>query len=154
METDVGASQNIVRTMCITVLAVGFATPMGTGVILSTPTRDGIRTGSITTTTTTAVDRLGNTPHALGPAGCGAQVPPVMWRVDWLSARLARRPMRLGMRAGYGVRQDGHDVPRADVIRRFKRGWTNFLDVYRPLADHWTLYDISESKLKFLERGP
>jgi hypothetical protein len=50
---------------------------MGTGVIMSTPTRDGIRTGSITTTitTTTAADKLGNTRHALGPAGCGAQVP-------------------------------------------------------------------------------
>jgi predicted ABC-type ATPase len=52
------------------------------------------------------------------------------------------------------VRQGGHDVPRADVIRRFKRGWTNFLDVYRPLADHWTIYGNSESKPKFLERGP
>jgi predicted ABC-type ATPase len=52
------------------------------------------------------------------------------------------------------VKQGGHDVPRADVIRRFKRGWTNFLDVYRPLADHWTIYENSESKPKFLERGP
>jgi hypothetical protein len=33
-----------------------------------------------------------------------------------------------------GVEQDrepnevgGHDVPRTDVMRRFKRGWTNFL---------------------------
>ena len=58
------------------------------------------------------------------------------------------------MRIASRVRQGGHDVPRADVIWRFKRGWTNFLDVYRPLADHWTIYDNSESKPKVLERGP
>ncbi len=33
------------------------------------------------------------------------------------------------------VKQGGHNVPRADVVRRFKRGWANFLDAYRPLAD-------------------
>jgi predicted ABC-type ATPase len=40
------------------------------------------------------------------------------------------------------------------VIRRFKRGWTNFLNVYRPLADHWAVYENSESKPRLLERGP
>ena len=43
---------------------------------------------------------------------------------------------------------------KALVIRRFKRGWTNFLDVYQPLADHWAIYENSESKPKLLERGP
>ena len=52
------------------------------------------------------------------------------------------------------VKQGGHDVPRADVVRRFGRGWANFLDVYRPLADHWAVYENSESKPKLLERGP
>jgi predicted ABC-type ATPase len=52
------------------------------------------------------------------------------------------------------VRQGGHDVPRADVIRRFKRGWTNFLDVYQPLADHWAIYENSESTPKLLKGGP
>jgi hypothetical protein len=32
------------------------------------------------------------------------------------------------------------DVARADVLRRYKRGWTNFLEVYRPWADHYTVY--------------
>ena len=103
MGTNVGASQNIVRRKFILIRADGFATPMETGVIMNTPAGNGIRTGSITTTTTTAADKLGDTPHALGPAGCGAQVPPVMWRVDWLSARLARMPMRLGMRTAPGL---------------------------------------------------
>jgi predicted ABC-type ATPase len=52
------------------------------------------------------------------------------------------------------VRQGGHDVPRTDVIRRFMRGWTNFLNVYQPLADHWAIYENSESKPRLLERGP
>jgi predicted ABC-type ATPase len=52
------------------------------------------------------------------------------------------------------VRQGGHDVPRSDVIRRFKRGWVNFIDVYRPLADHWAIYENSESSPKLLKRGP
>jgi predicted ABC-type ATPase len=52
------------------------------------------------------------------------------------------------------VRQGGHSVPRSDVLRRYKRSWTNFLEVYRPLADHWTIYDNSEATPKLLERGP
>jgi predicted ABC-type ATPase len=52
------------------------------------------------------------------------------------------------------VRQGGHDVPRADVIRRFKRGWTNFLDVYCPLADRWAIYENSGASPKLVEHGP
>jgi predicted ABC-type ATPase len=52
------------------------------------------------------------------------------------------------------VKQGGHSVPRSDVLRRYKRSWTNFLEVYRPLADHWTIYDNSEATPKLLERGP
>jgi hypothetical protein len=35
-----------------------------------------------------------------------------------------------------------------------RRGWANFIEVYRPLADQWTIYDNSESPPKRLERGP
>ena len=35
----------------------------------------------------------------------------------------------------------GHDVPAADVRRRFDRSIRNFLVHYRLLADSWTLYD-------------
>jgi predicted ABC-type ATPase len=52
------------------------------------------------------------------------------------------------------VKQGGHNVARIDVLRRCKRGWTNFLEVYRPLADHWTIYDNSEATPRLLERGP
>ena len=40
------------------------------------------------------------------------------------------------------VRQGGHSVPRADVLRRFKRGLKNF-SAYRALADAWAVYDNS-----------
>jgi predicted ABC-type ATPase len=33
------------------------------------------------------------------------------------------------------VRQGGHHVPQADVLRRFHRSWENFRHTYRPLAD-------------------
>jgi predicted ABC-type ATPase len=41
------------------------------------------------------------------------------------------------------VRQGGHNVPEEDIIRRFERGWKNFQEIYRPLADTWSVYDCS-----------
>ncbi len=52
------------------------------------------------------------------------------------------------------VRQGGHPVPKADVLRRFKRGWRNFETVYRPLADAWAVYENSGVKPILLEQGP
>jgi predicted ABC-type ATPase len=64
------------------------------------------------------------------------------------SARLALH--RIAAR----VRQGGHDVPRADVLRRFERGWLNFREHYRPLADHWEVYDNSLRTPRLLDIGP
>ena len=41
------------------------------------------------------------------------------------------------------VAEGGHDVPEADVRRRFERSIRNFLQHYRQLADMWTLFDNS-----------
>lgn len=41
------------------------------------------------------------------------------------------------------VFEGGHDVPEADVRRRFDRSIRNFLEFYRPLADSWFLFDNS-----------
>jgi len=41
------------------------------------------------------------------------------------------------------VLQGGHDVPEADVRRRFDRSIKNFLELYRPLGDSWYLFDNS-----------
>ena len=37
---------------------------------------------------------------------------------------------------------DGHDIPRTDVLRRFQRGWDN-LPAYCAVADSWAVYDNS-----------
>jgi predicted ABC-type ATPase len=52
------------------------------------------------------------------------------------------------------VRQGGHDVPRADVHRRFARSWRNFQSHYRPLADLWAVYDNSTRPPKLIGSGP
>lgn len=49
------------------------------------------------------------------------------------------------------VKQGGHNVPRADVLRRFARGWRNFETAYKPLADAWAVYDNSGDKPVLLE---
>lgn len=51
------------------------------------------------------------------------------------------------------VKQGGHNVPRADVLRRFKRGWDNFQTSYRPLADKWAVYDNSGEAPQLQEQG-
>lgn len=52
------------------------------------------------------------------------------------------------------VRQGGHDVPRADVVRRFNRSWRNFPLIYRELADMWAIYDNAGESPRLLEEGP
>ena len=52
------------------------------------------------------------------------------------------------------VRQGGHNVPREDVLRRFERSWNNFLRIYRPMADRWSVYDNSAINPRLVERGP
>jgi predicted ABC-type ATPase len=52
------------------------------------------------------------------------------------------------------VRLGGHNVPRADVLRRFERGWKNFENHYRSLADVWTVYDNAGDTSVLLQTGP
>ena len=52
------------------------------------------------------------------------------------------------------VHQGGHDIPRADVLRRFQRSWDNYRTLYRPLAHAWSVYDNSCDAPKLLEEGP
>jgi len=73
--------------------------------------------------------------------------------IEIVYLRLASHHLALS-RIAARVSQGGHDVPRADVIRRFKRGWANFRAVYQPLADQWAIYENSEDNPKLLERGP
>jgi predicted ABC-type ATPase len=52
------------------------------------------------------------------------------------------------------VRQGGHDVPRREVLRRFRRSWQNFQGLYRPLADLWWIYDNSGDRPQLIDEGP
>jgi predicted ABC-type ATPase len=75
------------------------------------------------------------------------------YRVEIVYLRLRSTHLAL-RRIAARVRQGGHDVPRSDVVRRFKRGWENFESVYRPLADSWAVYENSDRTPRLLERGP
>ena len=56
------------------------------------------------------------------------------------SASLAVRRVRLRVAMG------GHDVPADTVRRRYGRSVSNFLALYLPLANDWTVYDNSTAK--------
>lgn len=38
------------------------------------------------------------------------------------------------------VLSGGHDIPKEDIVRRFKRSKTNFWNIYKNLADEWNLF--------------
>jgi len=72
------------------------------------------------------------------------------YRIEIVFLRVSSVPLLL-RRITARVKQGGHDVPRADVLRRFVRGWENFEKAYKPLADVWTVYDNSGDRLKLLK---
>jgi predicted ABC-type ATPase len=75
------------------------------------------------------------------------------YRIEIVFLRLPSTQLAL-RRIAARVKQGGHNVLRADVLRRFARGWTNFESVYRPLADAWAVYDNSGDVPRLLEQGP
>ncbi len=75
------------------------------------------------------------------------------YRLEIIFLRLPSPQLAL-RRIAARVRQGGHHVPRADVLRRFARGWINFQNYYRSLADHWEVYDNSPRTPRLLETGP
>lgn len=44
------------------------------------------------------------------------------------------------------VIKGGHNIPTSDVRRRFTRSIQNFLSIYNPLVDSWSLFDNSNIK--------
>jgi predicted ABC-type ATPase len=75
------------------------------------------------------------------------------YRVEIVYLKL-KSPQLAVRRVAARVRQGGHDVPRADVIRRFARGWKNFEVIYRRLADSWAIYENSGPIPQLLEQAP
>jgi predicted ABC-type ATPase len=43
------------------------------------------------------------------------------------------------------VAEGGHDVPSADIRRRFKRSLENFVKLYQPILDSWMLFNNTGS---------
>ena len=74
------------------------------------------------------------------------------YRIDIVYLKLSSSRLAL-RRVAARVRQGGHNVPQADVARRFVRGWDNFQRVYRSLADSWAVYDNSGRAPQLLEKG-
>ncbi len=75
------------------------------------------------------------------------------YRIEIVYLRL--RSSRLALRRiAARVKQGGHDVPRADVLRRFDRSWINFEKRYRLLAETWSVYDNSGKIPQLTEQGP
>ena len=72
------------------------------------------------------------------------------YRIEIVFLRLVSVQLAL-RRITARVRQGGHNVLRADVERRFVRGWKNFETAYKSLADEWAVYDNSGSKPQLLE---
>ena len=62
------------------------------------------------------------------------------YRVETVYLKLPTVELAL-KRVANRVKQGGHNVPEADVRRRFLRGWRNFGAAYRALADGWSVYD-------------
>jgi predicted ABC-type ATPase len=75
------------------------------------------------------------------------------YRIEMVFLRLHSPQLAL-RRIAVRVKQGGHDVPRADVLRRFARGWRNFQASYKPLADAWAVYDNSGDHPQLLETKP
>ena len=74
------------------------------------------------------------------------------YRIDIVYLKLSSSRLAL-RRIAARVRQGGHNVPPADVVRRFVRGWDNFQRFYRTLADSWAVYDNSGRAPQLLEKG-
>jgi len=74
------------------------------------------------------------------------------YRIEIAFLRLASAELAL-RRIAVRVRQGGHDVPVADVRRRFDRGRKNFESIYKSLADAWALYDNSGERLELVEQS-
>ena len=71
-------------------------------------------------------------------------IPHADWRDDSSAAK------RLYLLAGANGR--GHPVPDGDVRRRYVRSKRNFLEVYAPLADRWTLFFNGAAQLDMVAR--
>jgi predicted ABC-type ATPase len=74
------------------------------------------------------------------------------YQIEIIFLKLASSRLAL-KRIAARVRQGGHHVAKEDVLRRFVRGWENFRDHYRPIADAWAVFDNSQNAPQLLEES-
>jgi predicted ABC-type ATPase len=51
------------------------------------------------------------------------------------------------------VSQGGHAIAEDVIRRRYLQGWTNFQELYRPMADEWQLFDASGLPPRLIDSG-
>ncbi|RJR15859.1 MAG: Zeta toxin family protein [Nitrospiraceae bacterium] len=51
------------------------------------------------------------------------------------------------------VRQGGHNVPEKTIRRRYEKGWHNFRNMYKQLADAWVLFDNAGMTPQLFDKG-
>jgi len=56
-------------------------------------------------------------------------------------------------RVALRVKLGGHNIPQADIERRFQRSLHNLYELYLPLADRWTVLDNASGTLKPIAHG-
>ena len=56
-------------------------------------------------------------------------------------------------RVALRVRLGGHNIPAADIERRFHRSLHNLFELYKPLADNWTVLDNAKGLLAPVAHG-
>ncbi len=64
-----------------------------------------------------------------------------------------RSPELAIQRVANRVKAGGHFVPDADIRRRYARSVRNFVELYRPVADHWEVYDNTDNRRHLLAIG-
>ncbi len=74
------------------------------------------------------------------------------YRIEIIYLKL-RSPQIALRRIASRVRQGGHGIPKADVLRRFQRSWDNYKRIYQPIADTWMVYDNSGDKPELTEQN-
>ena len=91
---------------------------------------------------------LSSRTFALFLARCKAQGYSVqIFYVALPSAALAINRVALRVKLG------GHNIPKADVERRFQRSLHNLFELYLPLADRWTVLDNASGTLRPIAHG-
>ncbi len=75
----------------------------------------------------------------------GHQVSIILLRLPSADAAVRRVAQR--------VQKGGHDVPEPLIRQRYDAGWRNFADLYRDLADAWSVYDSSHANPLLREQG-